>query len=98
MAKAKRRKIPATLATRTMEVQVGLGHSLYKSGPMLWCCICGAYAEVRLKALKAPCTGAAGEGPRAGQLSRLLRGMHPLKPRERMQAPVRVSGGGHAAS
>ena len=79
-------------AARQGTVRFGPGHILYRSGPMFWCGICGAYAELRLKSLKQPCTGGAGKGPRAGQLARLRNGMHPLRPRERMLPPVRVAG------
>jgi hypothetical protein len=91
-AEAKRVRIPPSVTTRTLAVQLGLGHSLYQSGRMLWCRICGAYAEVRLKALKDPCAGPAGTGPRSGQLSRLLKGVHPERKNERMPRPVRVTG------
>ena len=48
------------------------GHRLYRSGALYWCSTCGAYAERRLKGLKSACQGAAGKGPRAGQLARPL--------------------------
>ena len=79
---------------RNAGAQYGRGHNLYRSGVMLWCRTCGAYAEKRLKALKEPCQGAAGKGPRAGQLARLVNGLHPLRPREEMPPPVRVTGRG----
>ena len=72
-------------------VRYGRGHTLYRSGDMLWCSICGAYAAKRLKSLKEPCTGAAGKGPRAGQLARLLKGEHPLIKSERMPRPVKIT-------
>ena len=74
------------------EIRFGKGHRIFRSGAMHWCYTCGAYAEVRLKSLRAPCQGEAGTGPRAGQLARLRKGLHPLKPRERMPPPVRVAG------
>ena len=66
---------------------VGSGHVIVRSGTLLWCRRCGAYAEERLKSLKVACGGPPGKGPRAGQLSRLLRGLHPLK-KEQLPRPV----------
>ena len=88
-------------AVRSCRSSFGPGHRLYKSGDFTWCSICGAYAAERLKALKRPCGGAAGRGPRAGQLARLLKGEHPLHkgvhlPRARrigMQGPCRLDTG-----
>ena len=65
----------------------GVGHVVVRSGALHWCRRCGAYAEHRFKSLKAPCSGPPGAGPRAGQLGRLLRGLHPLK-REHLPRPV----------
>ena len=81
----------ANLATPSRR-QFGKGHVVYRSGTLHWCRICGAYAEQRLKSLKESCQGAAGKGPRAGQLARLLKGEHPLKKAERLPTPVRVTG------
>ena len=72
--------------------ELGKGHRLYRSGELLWCCTCGAYAALRLKSLKEPCGGDAGRGPRAGQLARMLKGEHPIRRGERLQTPVRVTG------
>ena len=69
----------------------GPGHVLFQSGALTWCRVCGAYGEHRFKALKLPCAGAAGKGMRAGQLTRLLRGEHPLKKGERLPRPVKVT-------
>ena len=68
----------------------GSGHRLYKSGGLTWCSICGAYAAERFKALKKPCQGPAGKGPRAGQLARLLKGEHPLRRGVPLPRAVRV--------
>ena len=65
----------------------GVGHVVVRSGALHWCRRCGAYAEHRFKSLKAPCSGPPGKGPRAGQLGRLLRGLHPLT-REPIPRPV----------
>ena len=65
----------------------GVGHVVVRSGALHWCRRCGAYAEHRFKSLKAPCSGHPGKGPRAGQLGRLLRGLHPLT-REPIPRPV----------
>ena len=81
-------------AARVIHAQFGLGHVLYRSGPLHWCIRCGAYAETRLKSLAATCPGEVGRGPRAGQLGRLKRGVHPLRPKEVLQPPVRVTGRG----
>ena len=70
----------------------GNGHQVFQSGQLFWCHVCGAYAELRFKSLKTTCQGKAGKGPRAGQLSRLLKGQHPLDAKERLPPPVRVIG------
>ena len=82
-------------ATKSAKVDMkkfGVGHRLFRSGNLIWCNVCGAYAEKRLKALKLPCRGAAGTGPRAGQLSRMLKGEHPLQRGVRLPLAVKLCG------
>ena len=71
---------------------LGIGHDLRRSGALVWCRICGAYGELRFKHLKRACEGEAGNGMRAGQLSRLLRGFHPLKKGEALPRPTSFVG------
>ena len=71
---------------------LGIGHDLRRSGALVWCRICGAYGELRFKAVKGPCKGEASNGMRAGQLSRLLRGFHPLRKDEALPRPTRFVG------
>ena len=80
-------------ASRSKE-GLGAGHDLFQSGALVWCRRCGAYGEQRFKSLKGTCQGAAGKGPRAGQLARLVKGEHPLKKGVRMPLPVRYAGQG----
>ena len=56
----------------------GRGHSVF-SGTLYSCEQCGAYAEQRFKAPKLPCQGSEAPSQREGQLSRMRRGLHPLK-------------------
>ena len=70
---------------------LGVGHNFFASGALIWCPRCGAYGEHRFVALKAPCSGMA-EKERQGQLSRLVKGEHPLKKGVRLPLPVRYSG------
>ena len=86
---------PALPEASSARSQLGRGHQLYRSGALVWCSVCGAYAEQRFKSLKEPCGGAAGRGMRAGQLGRLRKGEHPLKKGERLPRPVRFSGLGY---
>ena len=79
------RRMPASRAN------FGTGHRLLRSGALTWCRICGAYAQVRLRSLRFPCTGSAAGGPRAGQLARLLRGEHPVRKGVRLPRPVSVN-------
>jgi len=72
---------------RPGRLEFGPGHRLWKSGPVVWCQRCGAYAEVRCRELRHPCKGPAEGGPRAGQLARLKSGRHPLTGVE-LAAPV----------
>jgi hypothetical protein len=71
-------------------IVLGRGHRIYISGRLHWCAICGAYAEQRFKSLKEACTGAAGKGPRSGQLARMMKGNHPQSG-ERMAPPRRLT-------
>ncbi len=55
-----------------------LGHSLFITGSVVWCGVCGRYAARRLgAALKRRCPGRA-DGAAATQLARLRAGRHPL--------------------
>jgi ribonuclease HI len=82
----------ASSSTTSVTGRFGAGHRIYRSGSVHWCWLCGAYVETRFKALGAPCQGDVGTGPRATQRARLRKGMHPLRPRERLPPPVRVEG------
>ena len=98
-ARKKKRARPAApdnvaKAAKVDTNKFGVGHRLFRSGELVWCNICGAYAVQRFKALKLPCAGAAGKGPRAGQLARMLKGDHPLQRGVRLPLAVRLSGGG----
>ena len=53
-------------------------HKLRQSGTLIWCQECGCYGKTRCRDLQRACSGPAGHGPRAGQLSRLKEGLHPL--------------------
>ncbi len=56
----------------------GRGHSLFITGSVIWCGLCGRYAARRLgAALKRQCPGRA-DGAAATQLARLRAGRHPL--------------------
>ena len=96
-ARKKKRARPAApdnvaKAAKVDTNKFGVGHRLFRSGELVWCNICGAYAVQRFKALKLPCAGAAGKGPRAGQLARMLKGDHPLQRGVRLPLAVRLSG------
>ena len=60
---------------------VGAGHKLMLSGEVIWCRVCGAYAEKHAIALQKPCVGPPirrkGGGHRA-QLKALRAGYHPV--------------------
>ena len=59
---------------------IGYGHKLFLSGEVIWCGVCGAYAEKHAIALQKPCAGPPirrrGGGHRA-QLAMLRAGRHP---------------------
>ena len=59
---------------------IGCGHKLYLSGEVIWCGVCGAYAEMHAIVLQKPCAGPPirrrGGGHRA-QLAMLRAGRHP---------------------
>jgi hypothetical protein len=67
-------------------------HTLYRSGPVLWCRVCGAYAEKRLHDLRRSCAGPAAAEQRQSQLGALLAGRHPSsgQPLERAVPVVRL--------
>ena len=52
-------------------------HCLKLSGSLVWCKLCGAYADQRVKAFKKPCRGPEKVRSKAGQLVRLRQGRHP---------------------
>ncbi len=56
----------------------GRGHRRYAYGPLVWCEVCGAYAERFAVGLAKPCPGRPLYASRAAQLRRLQRGRHPL--------------------
>ena len=80
---------------------MGTGHSFWLSGTVLWCNVCGAFAEgCGTMALARPCTGkrikgnrqAANQGGRNGllqQLRNLRSGRHP-KTRQLLPPPVSI--------
>ena len=55
----------------------GSAHVLLQTGALIWCRVCGAYAEHRLRDLLDDCEGPAGNGPRQSQLTCMLRRRHP---------------------
>ena len=69
---------PATLDTLVQSKQVHASHSMRITGDLLWCNNCGCYGQSRFKALKETCRGAGTAKARAGQLSQLRLGRHPL--------------------
>ena len=81
---------PATKMAKTTNPRLGPGHRVYISGKLYWCANCGAYAEQRFKSLKEPCQGSDVQGPRAGQLARLLKGFHPLRAKEKLGPARRI--------
>ena len=58
------------------------GHTLFKSGTLLWCGARGAFAETRADRLQKTCVGAPpeqyGTGGVRSQLNRLRAGLHPV--------------------
>ena len=64
------------------EVKTMKGHTLFKSGTLLWCGTCGAFAETRANRLQKVCVGPPHEqhGTRGvrSQLNRLRAGQHPV--------------------
>ncbi len=56
----------------------GRGHRRYAYGTLVWCDICGAYADRFAVGLARPCPGRPLYESRAAQLRRLQRGRHPL--------------------
>ena len=80
---------------------MGTGHSFWVSGSVLWCSICGAFAEgCGTMALARPCTGkrvkgdrqSRGQGGRNGllqQLRNLRAGRHP-KTRQLLPPPISI--------
>jgi hypothetical protein len=56
----------------------GRGHRRLAYGTLVWCDICGAYAERFAVGLARPCPGRPLYASRAAQLRRLQRGRHPL--------------------
>ena len=60
---------------------VGAGHKLMLSGEVIWCMVCGAYAEKHAIALQKPCVGPPVRRKRGGhraQLKALRAGLHPV--------------------
>ena len=55
----------------------GSGHTLLRTGVLVWCKSCGCYSEMRLRGLLLECEGPAGRGRRRTHLARLLAGRHP---------------------
>jgi hypothetical protein len=61
-------------------ISVGGGHARMLSGEVIWCSICGCYADGKAIGLAAPCTGPPaknGYGGMWGQLRKLRNGKHP---------------------
>jgi hypothetical protein len=61
-------------------VSVGGGHSRMLSGDVMWCGICGCYADGKAVGLAAPCSGPPaknGHGGMWGQLRKLRNCRHP---------------------
>ncbi len=56
----------------------GRGHRRYAYGSLVWCDLCGAYADRFAVGLARPCPGRPLYASRAAQLRRLQRGRHPL--------------------
>ena len=57
------------------------GHTLYKSGNLVWCGTCGAFAETRANRLQKYCVPPPeqyGSGGVRSQLNRLRAGLHPV--------------------
>ena len=79
------------------------GHVLLKSGTILWCSTCGAFAETRANRLRSACLGPPpqqhGSGGVRSQLNRLRAGIHPVTRARLPQAtwadgrPLRLMGG-----
>jgi hypothetical protein len=59
---------------------LGGGHTRMLSGDVMWCCICGSYADGKAVGLAAPCAGPPaknGHGGMWGQLKKLRNCRHP---------------------
>ena len=73
----------------------GRGHQLRKSGMILWCNTCGAFAESRADRLRTGCLGAPprqhGSGGVRCQLNRLRAGRHPVT-NQQLPAATHVDG------
>ena len=73
----------------------GKEHVLLKSGTVLWCCTCGAFAESRADRLRSSCRGpppqSLGTGGVRSQLNRLRASLHPVT-RERLPQATRADG------
>ena len=70
----------------------GGGHTRMISGDVIWCGVCGAYADLRVSGLTEACTGKhtgpwSGGGKR-GQLSSLRKNR---RPKNRSQLPPAIS-------
>ncbi len=68
----------ASVEADPIDARDGMGHSLFITGSVVWCGLCGRYAARRLgAALKRQCPGRA-DGAASTQLVRLRAGRHPL--------------------
>ena len=80
--KVKRRAkvVKAALTADGRASKVHASHRLRSTGDLLWCDCCGAYGQLRFKALKERCLGGSGAATssRKGQLIALRNGKHPL--------------------
>lgn len=74
---------------------VAQSHVLLKTGDVVWCTVCGSYAECKAVRLLSTCSGppvrALGSGGRVAQLARLKAGLHPVT-RERLGETTELDG------
>ncbi len=71
-----------------MDAEEDNGHSLFITGPVIWCGRCGRYAMRRLRrTLRNACVGEA-RAAYATRLARLRAGLHPLSGEQLVEDPV----------
>ena len=68
------------------------GHTIFTSGPIYWCDLCGAYAQVRAKRLAQTCLRHPSTPGMENNRAQLRKGLHPVRRREYLGPPLPLRG------